>query len=77
MKFVPRKPDGVKRAPLRTFAELVEEVGVSPHKVIQAFRLHPEGAPQPKFVHRNSQDTGRKTWYERDAFLKWWKGFNE
>ena len=76
MKFSYPIPTGVKRAPLRTFTEMADELGVASHKLVQAFRLHPDGAPTPTFTHRNSGDTGRKTWYNRADFIKWWKSFN-
>lgn len=73
MKFIAKKPDGIKRKPLRTFSEMAAEFGVTSGALVRQLQLHPDGAPKPQLTHRSSETRGRATWYDADAFRKWWK----
>lgn len=69
-----RQVTGNIRKPLRSFAELCEELGVPPRKV--SAQLGRQDAPKPKTRHR-SNSGGQQSWYDPDEFKRWWKSIQE
>lgn len=55
--------------PLRTFAELCEELG-EPQRVVRG-KLRGSNAPVPKLVHR-STGAGQRSYYDPEEFKLWW-----
>lgn len=58
-------------SPKRTFAEIAEMLGVTPHHLVAKMQHHP-GAPKPRLVHRNVSTPSRTTWYDPAEFRRWW-----
>jgi hypothetical protein len=60
---------GVPRPPLRTFAELAEEFGVTMAQLRGAFKA---SGPKPKLFNRRTQ----QHWYEPNEVRRWWAARN-
>jgi hypothetical protein len=65
-----RQITGNIHKPLRSFAELCDELGVPPRKV--SGQLRRKDAPKPKTKHR-SNSGGQQSWYDPEEFKSWWR----
>lgn len=61
---------GVPREPLKTLAELAEEIGVSSKKL--GSLIHHRNGPTPVVRH----SLNRIAYYSPSAMRKWWVGIN-
>ena len=62
------------RKPLRTLAELAEELGLTAMQL--AYRLHHDAeGPRPKFK-TGGKRTPSSTWYDPREVRKWWRAHN-
>jgi len=59
----------VHHKPLRSFAELCEELGVS--QAVMRGCMNKPGAPKPK-LQNLSTNTPSASWYDPDEFRAWW-----
>lgn len=69
-----RQIAGTIHKPLRSFAELCQELGVAPRTM--SGKLVRKDAPKPKTVHR-SNGAGKQSWYDPIEFREWWKRLQE
>lgn len=64
-----RQLSGQTYQPLRTFAELCQELGEL-ERVVRG-KLRSTNAPKPKLVHR-SNGAGQRSYYDPQEFKAWW-----
>lgn len=64
-----RQIAGKIHQPLRSFAELCDELGEVPRVVSGKLRSH--NAPKPKLIHR-SNGAGQRSYYDPEEFKTWW-----
>lgn len=65
-----RRKASIVRKPLRTIAELAEELGIDKRRLGRL--MSERGGPAPVFRHANPH-TRTSTWYEPEAVRAWWK----
>ena len=65
-----------KREPLRTFLEMAEEFGITPHQLNGYIMAH-QPAPEPLCQHRSSWYGPRYTYYSPTEMRRWWRGVLE
>jgi len=65
--------DTLRRKPLRTFSEMADEFGLTPHQLL-AYMSHAR-SPAPKKIMRtgsNAHIGQNNSWYDPAAFRAWW-----
>jgi hypothetical protein len=67
-KVAASKSGKFKRKPLRTFADMAEEFGITTSKFKSV--IGNSGKPFPAYITMASTGT---TWYEADKVRDWWK----
>jgi len=63
------------RPPLKTFDEMAQEFGVTPHKLRAALAHSETTPPSPLFKYAKPKSGKGKgnTWYSPDPLRAWWK----
>lgn len=76
---VPRRTDGVYRAPRRNFAELAQEFGLTVPQLMGHVARSPIPVPKPVIVHRATSTSTKPghSWYIHAEMRRWWRDYQQ
>jgi hypothetical protein len=70
-----KRPTSAPRAPLRTFIEMAEELGIT-EGLLKSNLGRSKDAPKPVLVSKNVR-RGSNSWYDPVEMRRWWKSIQE